>query len=191
MNSTGRWNRFGRCVVTAGLCLALGLSPAARAEESIASKLLTLVSKMPTEQQEALYNLLVTLNGAAPKAAATAPTAPSAEQALATAVKTIKDAAIKGDLDAVMNLVADDFQQSQLGGKDALRSFFKMMIDSGEVARYAKETEITTANAKISANDGKASIDPVEVSGSWGSAALSFTAKLVGNEWKITGAELR
>ena len=168
------------CGVVAGAAAFAVLSPAV-AEESIQSKVLTLVSKMTAEQQQALYDFLT-------KTAA--PAAPAPEKALADNVKKVKEFAVKQDLDGVMNLVAEDFQQSQLGGKGALKVFLQGLLASGEIAQYAKDTEISTGNAKIKVEGDKASVDPVEVVGPWGSASLSFTAKLVNGEWKITGAEL-
>lgn len=172
------------------LAMIFGLAAPARAEESVSSKVLTLVSKMSAEQQEALYNLLTKLNADGAKAAAAPSAAPAPEKALADNIKKVKEAAIKGDLDAVMSLIADDFQQSQLGGRDALKLFLSGILASGEVAQYAKDTEISSTGAKITNENGKATIDPITVTGPWGSASLSFTAKLVGSEWKITGAEL-
>lgn len=186
MKNSTRRDRVTRWLVAATLCVGLGLSPA-WAEESISSKVLTLVSKMTVEQQQALYDFLTKFS--APGGAA-ASTAPDPQKSLTENIKKLKDAAVKGDLDALTGVLADDFQQSQLGGKDAFKAFVGTLIASGQLSSYAAETTISADRATFKRTGDTVSVDPIEVSGSWGSASLSLTAKLVNNEWKVTGAEV-
>lgn len=186
------WKKRAVLAGFAGAFALVATMMPAVAEESVASKLLTLVSKLSAEQQTALYTLLSAGASADSSTAAATGSAmiPNPTVALAESVKTLKEAAIKGDVDAMLAPVSDNFQQSQLGGKDALRAAVAGLIATGEVSEYAKSTEIAVEKATIKLAKEKAEIYPVDVAGPWGSATLSLTAQLEGGTWKIIGAEL-
>lgn len=186
--------------VAAGFAGAFALVAAmtpAFAEESVASKLMTLVSKMSAEQQAALLTFLTANGGGAAPAAAPAAAAPAdgslipnPSVALAESVKQLREAAIKGDVDGMIAGVSDKFQQSQIGGKDALKSAIAGLMASGQIQEYAKDTEIAVDKATIKLNKDKAEIYPVDVTGPFGGATLSLTAQLENGTWKVVGAEL-
>ncbi len=177
----------GRLVLGAAVVVG-GLSPAF-AEESITSKVLTLVSKLSPEQQQALYDLLTKMT-AGGGAAAAASTAPTPEKSLNDGIGKVKEAAVKGDVAGMMAVVSKDFQQSQIGGKDGLESAIQGLMATGQLQEYAKDTEISIAKATVKVENGTATVYPVDVTGPWGTATLSLTAKLEGDAWKVVGAEI-
>ena len=181
----------------AGAFALVAMMTPAFAQESVSSRLLTLVSKLSAEQQAALLTFLST-NGqaAATGDAAAAPAAaagnmiPNPVATMAESIKALKEAALKGDADGMIAGVSENFQQSQIGGKDALRTALQGLIAAGQLAEYAKDTEITVEKATIKLIKDKAEIYPVDVTGPWGAATLSLTAQLESGAWKIVGAEL-
>lgn len=175
-------------VALAAAVILGSLSPAV-AEESITSKVLTAVSKLTPEQQKAVYDMIVALQ-AGNGAAAAASTAPTPEQSLKDGIAKVKEAAIKGDAKGMMVVVSKDFQQSQLGGADALEGAIQGLIGTGQLQEYAKDTEISIAKATVKVENGLATVYPVDVTGPWGAATLSLSLKLEDGVWKVVGAEL-
>lgn len=171
-----------------GAAVVVGCLSPAFAEESITSKVLTLVSKLSPEQQQALYDLLSKMSVGEGAAAASA--APTPEKSLNDGIAKVKEAAVKGDVAGMMVVVSKDFQQSQIGGRDGLESAIQGLMATGQLQEYAKDTEISIAKATVKVENGTATVYPVDVTGPWGAATLSLTAKLEGSTWLVTGAEV-
>jgi ketosteroid isomerase-like protein len=160
------------------------------ADDNLTAKLQDLVSKLSPEQQAALYTLLTSANGAAAGAAAAAPSPDSAKETFLKGVAGIKEIAKKGDINAMMALISEDFEHPQVGGKAELKEFLQGAIDMGYLEMYADDTEIKTNDTEIKVDGDKATFYPIEVEGPWGSATLEFTAKLENGVWKIISADV-
>lgn len=179
--------------IAGAVLLSSVVAPVAMAaEDNLTAKLQDLVAKLSPEQQAALYTLLSSGNGASGGAAGTAAVATpdSAKDNFLKGVASIKEIAKKGDINAMMALISDDFEHPQVGGKAELKDFLQGAIDMGYLEMYADDTEIKTDDTEIKVDGDKATFYPIEVEGPWGSATLEFTAKLENGAWKIISADV-
>ncbi|MBI1320622.1 MAG: hypothetical protein GC168_16990 [Candidatus Hydrogenedens sp.] len=181
------------CGAAAAAVMALAvLAVPAHAEGALTEKLQGMVSSLSDEQQAALLLLLNSMGGEksaeAPAAAADAGGSP--EEQFKSAVKMIKQAAIDENVDAVMDLISDDFDHYQVGGKKELRDFIQNAIDMGYVSMYAKDIEILTDDTEFEKDGDEIVIYPVDVEGAFGTVTLEFVVKEEGGKYKITTLDI-
>lgn len=126
---------------------------------------------------------------AAPAAAPTPPPAPAPtleEQALALVKEWVVNAK-KKDLDAMLAPVSDKFNNPTYGDKAGLRAF----IEQGIAMGYFDDIEVSLEDTEIEVDkDGKASVYPVDVSGTFGSVTVEFIAKQEDGVWKVVGLDI-
>lgn len=169
----------------------VAMSGVASAEGALTAQLNEKIAKLSAEQQAALLILLN--SGAAGEAAKgdTAAAAPASDPkaALLEGIKNILASAKKEDLDGVMKMVSEKFENPRLGDKAGLREFLQGAIDMGYIEMYADDTEVKTEDTEFEQDGEELVIYPIDVEGPWGSATLEFTAKLEDGQWKITGVD--
>ena len=101
------------------------------------------------------------------------------------AIGKVKEVLKAEDLDAIMAMISDDFEFSEVGGKEELRDFLQSAFDMGYIEMYADETEIKTDKTEIEVEGDKATVYPIDVEGSWGSVTVEIEAKREGDAWRI------
>lgn len=111
---------------------------------------------------------------------------PSDEEQIAALQQACLDAVAANDVDALLSLFADDFDNSYLGNKTAFASFLQMAKDQG----YFDGIEIDMAGAALTLEDDSALLYPVAVEGSFGFVTIGFDAQKRNGEWLITGMDL-
>jgi hypothetical protein len=122
----------------------------------------------------------------APAPAAT-PDSPAkvSEQALAMVKKWIEAAKAK-NVDAMMSVFSDKFSNVQYGDKAGMKDFLKQAMDMG----YLDDVKVKMDKAEVQMKDGKASIYPIDIEGTFGSATLEFVAVQENGEWKLIGLDI-
>lgn len=125
--------------------------------------------------------------GPPPAAPAPAP-APvlSVEEEAMNLVKNWVVAAKAKDLTAMMAPVSEKFTNPVYGDKAGLTAFVQQGIDMG----YFDDIEVSLEDAEIEVENGKASIYPVDVTGSFGSVTVEFIAYQEAGAWKLIGLDI-
>ncbi len=174
-----------RWAAAAAVAVAMAAMPA-QAEESISGKLKAMIDGMSGEQQEALLTLLGSSMGEGDMKAE--PMTP--EEALEQYTTRIIEAAKESDLDALMEILSDDFMVPQVGGKEELRTFLEGVLDQGIIDEYIDSVEIYTEDAEFEEEDGELIVYPVDVEGDFGMVTLEFRARMEDGIYKLTGIEI-
>lgn len=124
---------------------------------------------------------------AAPAPPAPAPELSTEEQAL-NLVKNWVVAAKAKDLAAMIAPVSEKFTNPTYGDKAGLTAFVQQGIDMG----YFDDIEVSLEDAEIEVDQatGKASIYPVDVTGTFGSVTVEFIAHQEEGVWKLIGLDI-
>lgn len=151
-------------------------------KDDVGPKLHALVDQLTPEQQAALLLLLsdLTAKSGQAEAAAQDPLGIAKEGMAAFA-----EAAKKGDIDAMMANISDDFNHYQLGDKEGLRGFLQNAAAMG----YLDELEISLEDTEVEKDGDLIVLYPVEVEGAFGTAVFEFEAKQKGGKWVISGLD--
>ncbi|HPO12936.1 MAG TPA: hypothetical protein PLI09_05790 [Candidatus Hydrogenedentes bacterium] len=109
------------------------------------------------------------------------------EEQVAKQVDAFKAAMLAKDIDGLTTLFSDAFEHYEWGDKAGAKDFMSQAKEMG----YMDGLTIDTAKAEKKIEGNKASVYPIEVSGSFGSATveLIFTKEKEG--WKITGLDIQ
>jgi len=112
---------------------------------------------------------------------------PSDDELIQGVVSQWKTAAVAKDLDKVMALYSEEFQHYEYGDKSGFRNFLQESIDMG----YLENLEIEDSGAKTSyPKQGQASVYPIEVKGSFGTATIELILQKESGNWRITGMDM-
>jgi len=182
------WKRLTAGVAAIAIA-ATAFMPVAQAEE-VATKLKAMVDEMSIEQQSALLLLLTQLSGdAAPgdmmKAEETTE-AKEPKDAVMEIIKKYTDATAAQDVDAMMALVSDDFENYQFGDKEGLKVF----MEDAKAQGYLEDLEVEMGDAEIEWEDDTAIVYPIDVFGNFGTVTFEYIiSKQDDGSWKITGME--
>ena len=103
---------------------------------------------------------------------------------------TIIESGKKGDLDAVMAIVSEEFEHPEVGGKEDLKDFLQNAIDMGYIETYAEDVEFDFSDAELEQDGDEISVYPVALSSAMGSVTLEFVAKWENGKWMITTLEV-
>lgn len=187
-------------IALAGVAFTLVLSGSAfrATADDTTEKLQAAVAALNAEQQAALFLLLSELTGGDSKGGGSDSSgAPDAEAAFKEIVDTItaslgdpEKIASDSAVDDLMELISEDFEYYQVGGKEDLREFLQGAFDMGYIEMYGPDSEIITDDTEIEVDGDMATVYPVDVEGPWGSATLEFEAKLEGDTWRIIGLDI-
>jgi len=127
--------------------------------------------------------------GAAPAAAAVAAAAPAAAadpaDAVMAAVGKWTQGMIDQDLDAIMDVYADDFEHYEYGDKEGIADFISQAIDMG----YLEGLEIEVEDAEVEFDGDEAIVYPVELMGAFGSVTFELVLQDIDGAYKITGLD--
>ncbi len=97
-------------------------------------------------------------------------------------VDAFKTALLAKDLDKVMPMISENFNDPEIGNKAGMRDFLQRAIDAG----YLNDAEMDFKSAQIKIEGDTATDYPVTVSSSSGSATIGFTLKKEKAGWLIT-----
>jgi ketosteroid isomerase-like protein len=111
---------------------------------------------------------------------------PSDEELILDLLQSWKTAGEAQDIDALLVLYAEDFQNSEYGDKEGLKGFLKDSKDMG----YLSNAEMNVADAKITVEGEKATVYPIEMSASFGTATITLELKKAEGKWMIVGMEV-
>lgn len=107
---------------------------------------------------------------------------PSPEQQVNQALAGWKAAAEARDVDALMAYVSEDFESAEWPDKETYVYFVKDAVDMG----YLDDAEVSTEGATIVVGNGKAVVNPVSLTASFGTASLELTFTEKDGKWLIT-----
>lgn len=91
------------------------------------------------------------------------------------------------DLDRLMALYSDKFNNYEYGDKEGLHTFLQDAIDMG----YLENAEINLANAKTKIEGEKATVQGIEMKAAFGSATIDLTLAKEASAWKIVGQDVQ
>lgn len=114
---------------------------------------------------------------------ATGAKGPTPEEQVQQAVAAWTAAAEAKDVDKMMTFVAENFQSDEWADKETYRAFVKDSVDMG----YLDDLDISTDKAKITfEGKDKATVYPVELTASFGSATLKAVFTEEDGKWLVT-----
>lgn len=105
---------------------------------------------------------------------------------LKTNAKALMDALKAKDIEKVMAQYSEKFTSAKLQDKAAVKALFDMASNSG----YLDGLEVDDAEAKYTVDGAKATVGPIKVSGSFGTATNTFYLTKEGDKWLITGQDM-
>ncbi len=115
---------------------------------------------------------------------------PSDEEIISGKVAIFKQALLEKNLEKLMTVASEKFDHPDVGGKAEAKQFLQLGIDSG----YTDGGEVDISKIQIKIEKDTATVYPIEVSSSAGSATagLTFTKEKVGNgtDWLVTTVEV-
>lgn len=129
---------------------------------------------MHWEKKKAVLNVEIT-GGVIPEVSAEGKPAWAVVQAAMQAVQ-------KQDIDAMMASFAEDFKSDQGGGKPEYKEFLIGAKDQG----FLEDMTINLENLKVEVKDKKASVQNIEVEGSFGVLTMSYDLEDRDGKWLIT-----
>lgn len=116
----------------------------------------------------------------------TAAKGPSDEELVKAVVEKWKAAVPAKNIDGVMALYSENFESAEYGDKAGLSSFLRDAVDQG----YMDNGKATSAEMKITFEDGGAKVYPLNVSGVFGSATIELLLMKEKGNWMITGMSI-
>ena len=129
---------------------------------------------------------------AAKAAAPAAEAAPAAvkeaapEEVILQGVKAFTEKMVAQDVKGVMALVSDKFTNIEYGDKAGLQDFIQNAADAG----YLTGLEVGMKGASVKLDGDKATVQPIEINGSFGGASLALQLGKVDGAWKLTGLNI-
>ena len=111
---------------------------------------------------------------------------PSDEELIDGVLAAWKAAFESQDLDKIMDAYSEDFQGERSADKEAVREFLGRAIDEG----YLDGAELVLDEAEKSIEGDTATVEPVELSGDYGSIDLGLTLKKEADgKWRIVASD--
>jgi hypothetical protein len=166
--------------------VAMVAVPVQAEDADITAKLQDKVAELSLEQQAALLLLLDQLSSAtcpvadAEEAASDDP----AEGAMAV-VKAFGAAAVEGNIDGMLECIADSFDNAELGDKDGVKAFLSEAADMG----YMDDLEVSYEDAEAEVDGEQVIIYPVDIMGAFGSVTYEYVIEKVDGKWMIVDME--
>lgn len=107
------------------------------------------------------------------------------EDLIKAQVGAFKAGIVAQNIDAIMAPFSEAFEHNEWGDKAGAKDFMKQAIDMG----YLEGVEVNIDEVKVTVTGDKATAEPIEISGSFGSITveLAFTKEEGG--WMITGLD--
>ena len=154
-------------------------------DTSIACKLKSMVDDMTAEQQAALLLLLSSLKAETAAVAAAPPM--SDDDMVKKAIDDLAAAVLGLDVKALLDMVSDDFEHPQVGGKDELEAFIDMGFDVDQAKSFVEDGEISHEDVEIEyEDDGKTAICyPIDASAAMGAISVEIIFQKEDGVWKI------
>lgn len=101
-------------------------------------------------------------------------------------VKTFGDKLTAADVPGTMAMVSDSFAHYEYGDKAGLQEFLQGAADMG----YLSGLDVSVKDAEVKVEGDKATVYPVEISGSFGSATLELVLGKANGTWALTGLDI-
>ena len=111
----------------------------------------------------------------------------SDEELIAQKTEACLAAATAKDIDKLLTYYSEKFEHPQFGDKQGLKDF----LDSAKESGYLDGLEIDMADAATTIDGETATVSPVYLSGSFGSASIDFTIAKENGTWMITGMDIQ
>ena len=140
---------------------------------------------MIAEARAALAGTPVCAKAAVEAAPAAAKEQAPEEIALA-GVRTFLEKLAAKDVKAAMAMVSDKFTNDEYGDKEGLQLFLENAADAG----YLDGVEVEMKDAKVKLSGDSATVYPVDINGSFGSATAEIVCCKVDGTWKLSGLEI-
>lgn len=177
---------LGACALAAVLAVGAAMPAAADSHGALTAELQEMVATLSTEQQAALYLLLsqLTAHGVADAEVAAAEEDP--EAVVSAGIKTFFEAAVAGDEDAMKAFFSDSFSHFMFGNVSGLIDYMDMARSMG----YLDGIEVDLGYAEYKLEDGKMTVYPVDVTGSFGMITFEYVLAQEDGEWKVVGLDV-
>jgi len=170
---------LGALAITAGL-MAFAAAPAFADEHGgLTKQLQQKVAELSTEQQAALYLLLSQL--AAGDAAKPAEAAASPEEIITEGIKNFFNAAKEGDDETMLSFFSEDFRHFMFGDREGLKGYLNDARGMG----YLEGIEVDLSYAEFKEEDGKITVYPVDVQGSFGLITFEYVLRPEDGTWRV------
>ena len=136
--------------------------------------------------KQAITITLTILASAAMLTACSMAGGPSDEEMIAEVLAKWAEAGVAQDLDGMMVLYSEDFQNYEFGDKAGWKSFVQDAIDMG----YLEDAEVDLEDAKTTIEGDTATVYPIEMTAAFGSATIELVLTKEADGWMITGMYL-
>lgn len=117
---------------------------------------------------------------------ATTAKGPSDEEIVAKLTQECADTARAQDVEKLMTYFSDKFTSYEYADKGDLEAFLTSAKDSGMLDGL----KVDTSGATTTIDKDTAVVEPVQISGGFGSASLTFHAAKEGGTWKISSLDI-
>jgi len=107
------------------------------------------------------------------------------EEQVAKQVDAFKALILAKDIDGLMGLFSDAFEHYEWGDKAGAKDFMQQAKDMG----YMDGLTVDTSKAEKKIEGNKASVYPIEISGSFGSTTVELIFTKEKDAWKVTGLD--
>ena len=167
-------------VLMAGLTVLTTAPAMADDHSGLTAELQEMVAKLSTEQQAALYLLLSQLSGGEAAAPAT-PAEASPQEIISEGIQNFFEAAKAGEEEALMSFFSEEFRHFMFGDRDGLRGYLADARNMG----YLEGIEVDMSYAEFKEEDGKITVYPVDVQGSFGLITFEYVLRQEDGEWRV------
>ena len=110
---------------------------------------------------------------------------PSDEELIASTLADYKAGREEGDIDKFLATHSDDFDNPEMGDKEALAEFVGGAMEQG----FLDDLEVIIEEAETVIDGETATVAPVDLEGSFGGMSLELTLKKEGDAWLIISSE--
>lgn len=101
-------------------------------------------------------------------------------------LKLFKEGMENKDIEKLKSMLSDSFSHYEFGGKDSLIQFVQMTMSQGDL----DNAEVDLEYAEIKIEGDTATVYPVEMVASFGSATIEFKLKKEASGWRVVGMEM-
>ena len=120
---------------------------------------------------------------AKPASAAAPAAAPSGPEAILARATEFLNKLFAGNLDAALEGVSEDFQNSEYADKAELKDFLESAIAMG----FLEDASIDLEDTEVTIEGDTATVYPLDISGNFGSGTLEFVLKNENGKWVLVG----
>ena len=110
---------------------------------------------------------------------------PSDEELIASTVADYKAGLEEGDIDKFLATHSDEFDNPEMGDKEALAEFVGGAMEQG----FLDDLEIIIEDAETVIEGETATVAPVELEGSFGGMSMELMLKKEGDAWRVISSE--